>query len=490
MAEQAERFAISVGYNNPPNRALRRLRYADDDAVQNYRLMRSLGASAVLLTVLDRESAQLHPELRPASPTVAALDAALKALNRRIALAKARGKRTALYLFYSGHGGLQAGEGYVQLKDRRLTRKVLASLMRRSRADVNHLIVDACNSYHLVFPRGPGGKRRAVAGRLFGRDGAVPANTGVLLSTSSARQSHEWEAWQAGVFSHEVRSALRGAADADRDERVSYEEAAAFVFTANRAIRNARFRPQIFARPPRAASTAPLVDLRGLRGRWVTFGPPLEGHQYVEDVDGVRLVDLHPGPAGVTVLLPATGRLYARASRSRQERVLPVKASVLVSRQPPRPREVSARGAEHEAFLRLFSQPFTRRALETYRAESARVERAAELVLKPRQRAPSGSWLRPAVGITALAAVALGGTFSGLAAYQRSTVTERTRQVERGEINGRITTYNRVAITSYIVGGAAGLSYLLWKLWSKKKEVRVEVGGGPDGGMVTAGGQW
>ena len=53
-------------------------------------------------------------------------------------------------------------------------------------------------------------------------------NVGLLLSTSSARESHEWSGFESGVFSHEVRSGLYGAADADGDGRVSYAEIAAF----------------------------------------------------------------------------------------------------------------------------------------------------------------------------------------------------------------------------------------------------------------------
>ena len=71
-----------------------------------------------------------------------------------------------------------------------------------------------------------------------------------MLSSSAAQNSHEWEAYQAGVFSHEVRSALRGAADHDGDGVVTYDELAAFVFTANRSVPNERYRPRFFVRRP------------------------------------------------------------------------------------------------------------------------------------------------------------------------------------------------------------------------------------------------
>ena len=45
--------------------------------------------------------------------------------------------------------------------------------------------------------------------------------------------------------------------DTDGDGRISYREIAAFVARANAAIPGERFRPDVFARPPR--SGAPLV---------------------------------------------------------------------------------------------------------------------------------------------------------------------------------------------------------------------------------------
>src|SRR6202011_1444656 len=75
-------------------------------------------------------------------------------------------------------------------------------------------------------------------------------NVGFLLSSSAGTDSHEWDEFQGGVFSHEVLSALRGAADADSDGAVSYAELGAFVLKANAAVPNARFRPRFTVHPP------------------------------------------------------------------------------------------------------------------------------------------------------------------------------------------------------------------------------------------------
>jgi len=71
-----------------------------------------------------------------------------------------------------------------------------------------------------------------------------------ILSTSSDRDSHEWERFQAGILSHELRSALRGAADANLDGVVTYRELGAFLVRANQAIVNRRYRPDFMVRPP------------------------------------------------------------------------------------------------------------------------------------------------------------------------------------------------------------------------------------------------
>ena len=242
-------FSISVGYNRSDRKDLQNLKYADDDAVRNFQLMKMFEAQSVLLTELDGESRELYKRLTPVAPTLDTLVAAISAINQRIDEARKAGKRTVLYLFYSGHGDVEQGEGYVQLRGARLTRTKLISLLHASHADQNHVIIDACKSYFVVFQKGPGGKRRRVTANFLPPEAKVPSNTGFLLSASSAQDSHEWEAFQAGIFSHEVRSALRGLADLNSDGLVTYEEAAAFIFSANKSVPNRRFRPRFLARP-------------------------------------------------------------------------------------------------------------------------------------------------------------------------------------------------------------------------------------------------
>ena len=53
-------------------------------------------------------------------------------------------------------------------------------------------------------------------------------NVGAIMATASDAESHEWDAIEQGVFTHELISALRGAADVNGDGKIEYSEASAF----------------------------------------------------------------------------------------------------------------------------------------------------------------------------------------------------------------------------------------------------------------------
>src|SRR5204862_1128969 len=91
-------------------------------------------------------------------------------------------------------------------------------------------------------------------------------NIGVILATTLGQESHEWSTIESGVFTHELLSALVGAADVNGDLVVEYTEVQAFVAAANRDIKDPRAIPQIIARPPAANLRVPLIALRSLAG--------------------------------------------------------------------------------------------------------------------------------------------------------------------------------------------------------------------------------
>ena len=472
QAVERRAFGLIIGHNGTDDPKVASLRYADDDAVRNAQLLSQLGTAGgvILLTRLDPESRALYPDARPSPPTRQAIVQAMDKLNRLMDQARTQGAQPVFYLFYSGHGDVENNRGYVHLEDGRFYREDILALLKGCQAVTKHVIIDACKSYFLVFDRGTGGSRRPVDGQLLGDRELLGAHTGVFLSTSSAADSHEWEAFQGGVFSHEIRSALRGAADADGDDSISYEETAAFVWTANQAIINRRYRPVFFSRPPReaqAGSASVLVDLKGSSVDRLVVGPGVDEHLYLEDGQGIRLADLHPGKQQLLALvLPRQRPLFVRFPADDQELELPPGPAKLVD-LPKRRSSVLRRGAEHVAFRSLFDAPFDARAVAAFR------QRPAEEVVAPVLGA-DWTWVRRGLGIAAIAFGVSGGSLTGVAYAERDSVDKNTSGLARAQANERIDRYNTAAVTCYALAGAALATYLVWTLWPEQ-EIQLQV---------------
>lgn len=448
-------FALAIGTNAAPSSQVGPLRFADDDAIANAKLTTELGAKTLLLVETDADTRALHPELQAPPPTLEAVRQAFAKLGESLKAAKADGQATELFVFYGGHGDVENGEGYVALSSGdRLWRRQLVELVREANADVTHVVVDACKSYFLALGRGPGGVRTPRSAPLVLDETELPASVGLVLSTSSASDSHEWEAYQGGIFSHEVRSALRGAADVDGDGAVTYRELQAFVWAANADIANRRFRPDVFTRAPEGATE--LVRLPG--ASTLNLGPAAAEHLYVEDANGTRLADFHLAAGQRLALVVPMGKLFLRAATRAVEWVLPENRPLRLAELLARPTQSARRGAEHQAFEKLFGRPFDVVSLEL--AERAETERLDGDHPRPVDLRP----FRYGLGIGALLTAGAGATFTALAISQRNGVDGRTTGVERAERNGRIGTYNTAAVVFYGVAGAALASFLLWSL--------------------------
>jgi hypothetical protein len=465
-ADTPASFALVIGVNRSMDSDARPLRYADDDAARYRDLFQALGVSTYLLATLDENTRRLHAraaaEARP--PRAEELRLVVDRLVVAATRARAAGRPTTLYVVYAGHGNADSGAAYISLEDRRLTGAELASeVFDRVGAEREHLIVDACSSYLFVAGRGQGGERRPLRG--FARPGGEllgRRNLGLLLSTSSARESHEWNAFQAGVFSHEVRSGMFGAADADGDGTVAYAEIAAFIRRANEAIPNERYRPEVFWRPPGRATT--LIDLRSALARRVEIPASAHGHYYLEDPFGVRLADFHNSAAAtVRLLRPGEAdRLYLQRADDQRSYVLPGSVAVLdTSQLVPEDAPVGVRSAAHEAFGVLFSLPFDGAAVARTRppppedAGDGGTTDAASL-----RRTVGWSFL----GASALAtAAATGALWSARRIHEQIGPT--TTNLETDAQNQRIATGNRLGGALFGLAGATavvGATLLLW----------------------------
>ncbi len=316
----SESFAVVIGNNVSPVLARRSLQYADDDAVKYFEVFKGFMPvdHVRLLTRPDADTARLFPAAAAlaSAPTRAAVDEALAELARATKAARGGGKHTQAYVVFAGHGDVDQGRGFLELEDGVLSGDALETALERLEADEVHVILDSCNSFFVLSPRKPGGRHFATP-----KDAALHLserlpNVGLLVSTSAEAEVYEWSQFQSGIFSHAVRSALTGAADADGDGRVSYAEIAAFIDTATRSVANPNFRPQIFARGPRGDDSSALVDLDAHTGPLVDADAPDPLRLTVRDAQGVRWFDLH-AEAGLRTRLRLPPSLQDAASLER-----------------------------------------------------------------------------------------------------------------------------------------------------------------------------
>lgn len=482
-ASHVASFALIIGVNHGDEPDQPVLRYADDDAARYLDLFRMLGARTYLLTRLDDNTRRLHPQAAAEAldPKRAELASAVKRLSEDIALAHSRGVETVAYVVYAGHGNVRNGEGYVSLEDGPLTASMLSEqVVGALRADRVHLIVDACYSYFLAYSRGPGGQRRPLPEGFTRAVGLAQAdNVGLLLSTSSARESHEWEAFQAGVFNHEVRSGLFGAADADGDGQVSYREIAAFVERANAAIPNDRFRPQVHARPPRGSEQ--LVDLRPGLGRRLEVEGTKGAHYVLEDANGVRLAEFNNAPGQSLRLLrpPPRGPVYLWRVGDSAEFPVPAAPDVVslesLSAEPVR---VASRGAAHAAFEHIFTLPFGQESVSGFQFPP----------IVPLTPPAADAWsARRPLGWGALTlggASAVAGLWTTLEARDvRRGTTADMPQSEVAVRNSRIQRLNTRGGILYGVGGAALLGGALLLMWPQAEALPMAALS-PDGAAI------
>lgn len=451
-------FALIIGVNASTEPDVQPLKYADDDAARYLDLFRALGARTYLLSRLDDNTRRLHPqaaaEALPAG--LADLRRAVESLGRDVAQARARGVRSVLYVIYAGHGNVDHDAAYLTLDDGRLDgAALLREVVTPPGADESHLIVDACQAYLLAFERGPGGTRRPVRGFVELEAASRQGRVGYVLSMSATGEAHEWAGFEAGVFSHEVRSGLYGAADADGDGVVRYDELAAFVTRANANIVAERFRPQIVARPPAGGGT--LLDLRTRAERELRLeGPEAGSHYLLEDAQGVRLLDFH-GTAATPVHLvrpTSAGPLYLRRVSDGSERTIPPgDGPVRMQTLPLEAPRAGSRGAAHHAFSSIFALPFDEQAVVAYAMQADAAVSATRADGAPEQ---SHRRLRTAGRWTLGGAAVMGAVAAGLElwALHLRSAPARESQFIGEERNRDITRLNHVA-GGLLIGGAA-----------------------------------
>lgn len=363
------RYAVVVAYSGAANGDLAPLDYADDDGARYYELLSQLADDTSIYTVLDASTQQLFPSIAKLArlPRRADLLAGLSEVFKRIQRDAAAGQETVFYFVLVGHGRIgDGGEGSVALLDGSFSRTdMFQEVLAKSPATVNHVIVDACNAYYLVHRRGDGAEpahKDAVTAFVGREDIARYPNTGFILSTSTEKDTHEWSVYRAGIFSHELHSAMIGGADVNGDGQIAYSEISAFVAAANQHVATeARVEP--FVQPPAADLARPLVDLRASRfSHWLYVPKGNSAQLYLEDGRGVRYGDVHVGrDQAVTLgLLPSNHYFVRTADGSREIRFeLGRPGRIELDRTKMKSATLAARGATEESFrLHLYEEPF------------------------------------------------------------------------------------------------------------------------------------
>ena len=471
-------YAVIVATNEAPGEVLRPLRYADDDGARYAELLGLLGGPIELLTVLDRDTQALHPGLadRARTPVARELEGALDRTFRAIEADNARGVRTVLYFVYVGHGTISSsGEGQIHLLDRRFSRSDLYHrVIARSPARVNHVVIDACNAYFMVARRGENDDarvQRAVDQFLNREELQRYPNTGVIVSTSQAKETHEWSRFMSGIFSHQVRSAMAGGADVDGDGVVRYDELEAFLDAANARVTNPKARLDAYVAPPRLNLSEPVFDSRlADRAARLELDAEVAGRMHIEDARGVRVADLHSAADGpVTLALHPGTRYFLRAEESERMFVASVDERIRASSVDARPIPLAERGSEDEAFRRdLFAIPFGRSYFEGFR--SARLHRSTAAVNTLSIERSTSEWTTEdiaaiSLGGGAVLAMATGVVLGVLAADRASAFRTQTGSPSEVEsLRSDSETFSTAANALYVTSAglaAAGLGVWL-----------------------------
>lgn len=484
---ETRRFALVVAENQPVTADLAALRYADDDGVRYRRLFALLGAEVELLVVLDTETQRRHPDeaALTRAPTLAALDESMARMNTRMVAARAEGHTVEFYFVFAGHGQVGPdGEGQLHLRDGVLRRsEFLQRVVAPSKADFNHLILDACHASAMVFSRGaehhPEDYSAAIRGYLAAQDLDAYPNTGVVLAATRDQETHEWEAFRAGVFSHEVRSGLVGAADSNSDGFIEYSELWAYVTAANLSVTVPAARAQVVARPPLLDRGRPLVDMTDGPKHFLKLSKGFQGRAWLEDAEGDRYADFNPAQeATVLIALADTGSYYLR--QADQEALLTLDAPGTVTDLVWRPRPVARRGAVDDAFRReLFGVPYGPAFYQGFVAQSgllAARSRRAEVTLPegvaseavPVEAGSTRLGVWPWVASAGALLAAGGAVTFGVWAQDDYTALERRLQREgqddaalRSDVAWKRDASNGLTALAAVLGGTALTLFLL-----------------------------
>ena len=283
------RIALVVGANDGGNDRVK-LRYAGSDARSVARVLVELGG-------LERAD-----EVVLYDPTQAELLAGFTRAQARVQQARAAGERVQFLFYYSGH----ADERGLLLGPDRVDYARLRGLIHGVPAHVRLGMLDSCSSG--AFVRTKGGRMRPP---LATASDATVEGHAFLTSSSAEEAAQESDRIGGSFFTHFLISGLRGAADVNRDRKITLNEAYRFAFDETLAgTETTRNGPQHAAYDIQLVGTGDLVmtDLRETSAL-LDIGPTIGGRVYIRDAEGNLAAELYKGVgAGPVSLALEPGR--------------------------------------------------------------------------------------------------------------------------------------------------------------------------------------
>jgi hypothetical protein len=282
VATTTRRVALVVGINDGgPERV--KLRYAGSDARALARVLGDLGG-------VDRGDRIVLLE-----PTPEDLLAGFARASARVQAARSAGERVQFVFYYSGH----ADDRGLLLGGRRLDYARLRAQIDAVPAQVRLGLLDSCSSG--AFVRAKGGRMRPP---LATGDASVEGHA-FLTSSSAEEAAQESDRIGGSYFTHYLVSGLRGAADVNRDRRVTLHEAYRFAFDETLAgTETTPGRAQHPAYDIQLVGSGDLVltDLRETTAV-LDIGATVGGRVYVRDARGDLAAELYKGVGAGPVLL-------------------------------------------------------------------------------------------------------------------------------------------------------------------------------------------
>ncbi len=268
------RFAFISGSNDGgPGRIP--LRYAHSDAKAMARVLTQLGGidtrDSVILLEPDRFD----------------FEAGLARMRGMLERARKQASgRIELVFYFSGHSDEQG----LMLGDDLVTYRELRSYIADLPSDVRIAILDSCSSGAMT--RGKGGTKRAP----FLLDNSVEVEGyAYLTSASEDEAAQESDRISGSFFTYYLVSGLRGAADHNRDQKVTLNEAYQYAFNETLArTESTQAGPQHAGYDFQLKGSGDLVltDLRGTSALLV-IAPDIEGRVFIRNRKGQLVAEIN-----------------------------------------------------------------------------------------------------------------------------------------------------------------------------------------------------